>query len=153
MIICNAFSNKVMLYVDMLNLSMLRRVFNKRDDFLIVTIYDNDCQKVDLKFKLKLLIIDVDEYENDEFREYVIRECRRWKRIEVLNLLKQSQQSNNFLDCLSLFHIFRLTDEECESELSFRKLVDNIVIDVKHVIEDTSTCIVIFVSIRVNVFE
>ena len=61
----------------MFNSSMLRRIFNKRDDFLIVTVYNNDCQKINLKFKLELLIIDVDDYESDEFREYVIRKRRR----------------------------------------------------------------------------
>ena len=56
----------------MLNLNMLRKIFNKRNDFLIVTIYNNDCQRINSKFKFKLLIINVDDYENDETREYVI---------------------------------------------------------------------------------
>ena len=54
---------------------MLRKIFNKRDNFLIVIIYDNDCQKINSKFKLELLIIDIDDYKSDKFREHIIREC------------------------------------------------------------------------------
>ena len=59
---------------------MLREIFNKRDDSLIVTVYDNDYQKIDLKFKFKLLIIDVDDYKNDEFREHIIRKRRDFRK-------------------------------------------------------------------------
>ena len=55
---------------------MLRKILNKRDDFLIITIYNNNCQKVDSKFKFKLLIIDVDDHESDECREHIIRKRR-----------------------------------------------------------------------------
>ena len=56
----------------MFNSSILRKIFNKRDDFLIVTIYDSDYQKINSKFKLKLLIIDIDDDENDKFHKYII---------------------------------------------------------------------------------
>ena len=66
---------------------MLREIFNKRDDFLIIAIYNNDCQRINSKFKFKLLIIDIDDDKNDEFREHVIRERR--ERIKILNLFEQ----------------------------------------------------------------
>ena len=68
-------------------------------------------------------------------------------------LLKQISKLNNFFRDLSLINVLDFADEQRDDELFFKASAYNIVINVKDVIKDESSNVMIINLIRINVIN
>ena len=82
-----------------------------------------------------------------------MKRCIKIMIVRKNQLLKQISKLNNFLRDLSLIDVFDFANEQRDDELFFKVLIYSIVANIKNVIKNEFSSIMIVDSVRINVIN
>ena len=134
----------MLLYRDMFNSWVMRRILSKRYNSLIVAIENNDDETINWQRQRRKHV-----FINNQRLRLRLDE-KKWD-ILSLKLSKQFRESNDFFNDLSLIYILRFASRESDCRLSLWRSTNSVAFDIENILEDESTSIVITFSVCIAI--